>query len=78
MARDVTNRGGVRGASPPAFTRTTGTSKSPSEAVFIISKVIKGKNFGGNKMATSKTQIIRHTPFQKKMFSLAGRNAFWG
>jgi len=35
MARDVTNRGGVRGASPPAFTRTTITSKSPSEAVFI-------------------------------------------
>ena len=36
MARDVTNRGGVRGGIPPAFTRTTGTSKSPSEAVFII------------------------------------------
>jgi len=33
MARDVTNRGG---ASPPAFTRTTSTSKSPSEAVFIF------------------------------------------
>ena len=28
--------GGSRGASPPAFTRTTGTSKSPSEAVFIM------------------------------------------
>ncbi len=28
--------GGSGGASPPAFTRTTGTSKSPSEAVFIM------------------------------------------
>jgi len=37
MAHDVTNRGGSGGASPPAFTRTTITSKSPSEAVFIIS-----------------------------------------
>jgi len=38
MARDVTNRGGSGGASPPAlFTHTTITSKSPSEAVFIIS-----------------------------------------
>ena len=27
--------GGSGGASPPAFTRTTITSKSPSEAVFI-------------------------------------------
>ena len=35
MAHDVTNRGGSGGASPPAFTRTTITSKSPSEAVFI-------------------------------------------
>jgi hypothetical protein len=34
-ARDVTTEGGSRGASPPAFTRTTITSKSPSEAVFI-------------------------------------------
>jgi len=34
-ARDVTTEGGSEGASPPAFTRTTGTSKSPSEAVFI-------------------------------------------
>ena len=49
--------GGFGGASPPAFTRTTITSKSPSEAVFIISKVTKCKNFGGNKMAISKTQI---------------------
>ena len=29
--------GGSGGASPPAFTRTTITSKSPSEAVFIYS-----------------------------------------
>ena len=28
--------GGSGGASPPAFMHTTGTSKSPSEAVFII------------------------------------------
>jgi len=32
----VTNRGGVRGHSPPSFSRTTGTYKSPSEAVFIV------------------------------------------
>ena len=31
--------GGSGGASPPAFTRTTGTSKSPSEAVFILLEV---------------------------------------
>ena len=35
MARDVSNRGGVWGGIPPAFMRTTITSKSPSEAVFI-------------------------------------------
>jgi len=35
-ARDVTTEGGSGGASPPAFTRTTITSKSPSEAVFIV------------------------------------------
>ena len=35
-ARVVTNRGGSGGASPPAFTRTTITSKSPSEAVFMF------------------------------------------
>jgi len=35
MSPDVTDRGGSGGASPPAFTRTTITSKSPSEAVFI-------------------------------------------
>ena len=34
-ARDVTTEGGAGGASPPPFTRTTITSKSPSEAVFI-------------------------------------------
>jgi len=39
-ARDVTNRGGVRGGIPPAFTRTTLTSKSPSEAVFILLEVL--------------------------------------
>ena len=31
--------GGSGGASPPAFTRTTSTSKSPSEAVFILLEV---------------------------------------
>ena len=31
--------GGSGGASPPAFTRTTITSKSPSEAVFIVVSV---------------------------------------
>jgi len=36
-ARDVTTEGGSGGGGiPPAFTRTTITSKSPSEAVFII------------------------------------------
>ena len=34
-ACDVTTEGGSGGASPPAVTRTTITSKSPSEAVFI-------------------------------------------
>ena len=32
--------GGSGGASPPAFTRTTGTSKSPSEAVFIYGLIL--------------------------------------
>ena len=32
--------GGPGGASPPAFTRTTITSKSPSEAVFIRLPVV--------------------------------------
>ena len=32
--------GGSGGASPPAFTRTTITSKSPSEAVFILLEVL--------------------------------------
>ena len=43
MARDVTNRGGVRGGIPPAFTRTTITSKSPSEAVFIERGIVFSK-----------------------------------
>ena len=38
-ARDVTNRGGVWGGHPPPFARTTSTSKSPSEAVFILLEV---------------------------------------
>ena len=33
--RDITNRGGSGGASPLAFIRTTGNSRSPDEAVFI-------------------------------------------
>jgi len=45
-ARDVTTEGGSGGASPPTFTRTTITSKSLSEAVFIISMPMPPRECG--------------------------------
>ena len=36
MAHDVTTEGGSGGGIPPGIHTYTGTSKSPSEAVFII------------------------------------------
>jgi len=60
---EKTKKGGWAQTSPteggsgmPAFTRTTITSKSPSEAVFI-SKVIKGKNLGGKSGAITKLKL---------------------
>ena len=55
MARDVTNRGG-------AFTRTTGTSKSPSEAVFILLEVLlkpgSPYSFGGTPKARQPLMLL--------------------
>jgi hypothetical protein len=53
---------GVRGGIPPAFTRTTGTSKSPSEAVFILLEVLlkPGDPYCGHFVSVSQQLLCLH------------------
>jgi hypothetical protein len=52
LRKNHTTRGGPGGHSHPAYARTTITSKSPSEAVFILLEVLlkpgRAYSFGGN------------------------------